>query len=280
VVRARRQQDAGPRQAFREAQRRAIAALSERPAKQEARRRRRRVAPLLPWAAAQWRTITLDTAVFVGPALDDTITLDAWNVRRICTPAPPAASANRAQLYLDYRSHVPGTIHFELPPDGSFGVDFAFRWVADADVTLNAVSFVLPNGTYWAETDWYGILLNARAWVSLVAGMDVAVFDASGENLLQLSQSAQVDALERGAFTGVFGSTDIDAGPYDDVSEVLDNGGLSVRAGSQVFAIPWVWINCTSGGWAFANLDFLSFDGFGIEVPAVYLGVESGQPIG
>lgn len=268
AVWARGKQGADARRAFREGQQRALAERARGRAREAARRRLALAPTRLPRAPAPLETMVLDTALFIGPAGDQTFGPPHHTAHRVCAPDPPSAGHNLARAFVSMVSEP--SLDFEIPPLAGFGVDFLFGFTAQADVRMNAVSFVVPNGAYWAETDWYGIVLDASAWVSFSAGLDVVVFAPDG-SLAFVSNGTRDDGLERGAFTGVFGGTDVDAGPYDDVSEVLDYGLLEVGAGSHVFVSVWAYLDATSNGWANASVDFLSSDAYGIEVPGVFL---------
>jgi len=265
-IQARQRREIDASEAFREEQRRAIADYLQNSKAGVVRT----ALPPAP-SAALAGTVELDTAISVGPPQDDTTSTSDEFQRRLVIPQPPAPQRNVAKADLRMDHHTPVPKKFEIPVPNESYIDYFFAWTAEADVRLNALSFLKPNGVYFALSSW-SPCVESVASVSFIAGLDVSVFDTSG-TLVLVSNGTRDDRLEERVSTGPFGSNQGGSGYFSDTCQVADNGLLSVGAGSRVFVNVWAYLNATTDvqGSASAELDFLHEDGFEINVPNVFL---------
>ena len=271
-IEQRRKHEAEQTRAFIDEQRRAVNTRAREIAKQqEAMARRRGSALSLPRDLAPphglvFRSLlTLDTARWID--VTPTTSQPPYFQIEVDIGAP-APLHNTVKIYAwDERTaqhgfHIPG-----LPY--TIDADFVFAWTADSDVALNAITFVQPNGTYLLET-WWGAFVDSEASASLTAGLDVVVVDRTGTVVL-VSNGTRDDGLTADVQTGWFDFTGaFEYEPYNDMSDLFDNGLLEVNAGNTAFFSVWVELAIFADGNAISSFDFRSGD-FGINVPAVYV---------
>jgi hypothetical protein len=150
-----------------------------------------------------------------------------------------------------------------------YDIDFLFTWKADADVALNAITFVQPNGVYALLASWAAFAFS-RASLDFKAGLDIHIQNPSGQGIVTTSSSPD-DSLYREINIGWFDFLgEVDSGPFSDESDLIDNDFIGVTAGSMVIFDVWVALTLDVDGDATALLDFHSGD-FGINVPAVFV---------
>jgi hypothetical protein len=265
------EQEAQQAQAFLERQRRVLVEHGSAVARQQERAAGQLGAGLAvlpePLAAEKltFRSlVTLDTvaAVKTSPAV-------SRPGLTFAVKASPATSMHNVvkalaeeQTAVQRGFHVPG---FPV----TFEVDFLFTWRADADVALNAITFVQPNGMYALLTSW-AAFATSGASVDFTAGLDVFVQNARGPGFVQ-SSGTRDDRLSRRIDISWFdflGAADI--GPYSDQSALFTTSTSRASTGRLVIFDAWVALTVWADGDATSVLDFYSGD-FGINVPAVYV---------
>lgn len=220
--------------------------------------------PWWPRAKEHWSfrsLVTLDSAAMIDadPHSDP-------NIQVSIPPSQPLQ--NLVKVRTEDRSHVDYGFHVRGIPF-PFRIDYLFLWHADADVALNAMTFVQPNGQYALLNDW-AAFADSSANVEFRSDLALYIQNPNGSGYTA-SQGTVDEGLEESIDIGWFdflGAADI--GAYSDEAALFDNNLLGVTKGSAVVFDVGVELTAFADGDAEAVLDFKSGD-FGINVPAVYV---------
>ena len=223
--------------------------------------RLRRGSPFPDAPQLGFKLVQLDTATFIGPALDET----GSNSRNLVVPNPPAPGRNFARAFVEINSgHQSG---FDPGHLNSEFVDFFFAFTADSDVQMNAVSFVDWNGGYTLLAGWYPFD-NAWAQATFTLGMDVFVVDPQGRLVGTISATPEEGFDKR-----------LDVGPFDflgaygsftyNSNSAFFVSGIGLNAGNRVFFRVWAELYATTKSIAYAQADFASGN-LGIDVTGVF----------
>ncbi len=247
--------------AFIEEQRRAFAGAVPRATGTEPLRRLPRTSPFPEAPQPGYRLVQLETATFVGPPVDAA----GSNSRNLVVPDPPAPGRNFARAFVAIDSgHQSG---FDPGHLNSVVVDFFFAFTADADLRMNAASFVDWNGGYTELAGWYPFD-DAWAEATFTSGMDVFVVNAQGRLVGSLSATPD-QGFDRRIDVGPFDFLGAyDAFTYSSNSAFFVNG-VGVAAGDRVFFRVWSELVVNTKSIAYAAADFAS-GGLGIDVAGVF----------
>lgn len=268
---AMRQHDANEAQAYLDSQR---AALVERGSLVAANQRRTAdqlatgfgwvPQPLSPQQLVFRSLVTLDTVTAVSTSTP----VSEPDLQFTVQVQPATSMHNVVKALAEERSHVQRGFHVPGLPI-TFHIDFLFTWTADADVALNAITFVQPNGMYALLASW-AAFATSDATLDLTTGLDLFIVNPSGRGFVT-SSGTRDHGLSGRVDVGWFdflGAADV--GAYSDQSTLFDNNFVGAQKGSLVIFNAWVALTEWTDGDATSLLDFSSGD-FGINVPAVFV---------
>ena len=125
-----------------------------------------------------------------------------------------------------------------------------FVWSADADVALNAIAPVQPNGLYHVGANW-APFATGSASVDFEKGLDIFVGQSAiGKGVREHDLSRRID-IGPFDFSGAS-----DTGPFNVNQPLVDNSLARVSAGSTVVFLVSVVMTVWADGNASAWLDF------------------------
>lgn len=211
-----------------------------------------------------YKSVTLDTATFIGPPVDD----QTGDSPIIVAPDPITPGHNFVRAFAEGNSSY--QYGFDPGHLGGVYIEFFFTFTADSDVQVNAASFVDWNGGYILLASWYPFD-GGRAQASFTLGMDVIVVNAEG-GLVGMTSAAPDEGFDKSIDVGFFDfSGAYDSFIYSSNSAFFING-ISVNAGDQMFFRIWAELDVYTLSIATALVEFYS-DNLGINVPGVFIGM-------